>query len=69
MIDEIIKEMEKVDILNITGENKKKMVLDKFKKDLGQYYNYNSFLLSSTIDFISKVSKSNFNTTLNNNNK
>jgi hypothetical protein len=66
MIDEIIKEMEKVDILNITGENKKKMVLDKFKKDLGQYYTYNSFLLSSTIDFIAKVSKTDINTTINN---
>ena len=32
MIDIIIKEMEKVDNLPITGENKKELVLDKFKK-------------------------------------
>lgn len=65
MIEDIIKEMENVDTLNITGENKKNMVLDTFKKDLGQYYHYNSFLISSTIDFIAKMSKAQFNTTIN----
>ena len=65
MIDIIIKEMEKVDNLPITGENKKELVLDKFKKDFGQYYNYNSYLLSSTIDFIVTMSKTNLNTTIN----
>jgi hypothetical protein len=65
MIDIIIKEMEKVDNLPITGENKKELVLDKFKKDFGQYYNYNSYLLSSTIDFIATMSKTNLNTTIN----
>lgn len=65
MIDIIIKEMEKVDNLPITGENKKELVLDKFKKDFGQYYNYNSYLLSSTIDFIVTMSKINLNTTIN----
>jgi hypothetical protein len=65
MIEIIIKEMEKVDKLHIKGEKKKEMVLYKFKKDFGQYYKYNSYLLSSTIDFIAKISKTNLNTTIN----
>lgn len=68
MIDRIIKEMEKVEDLNISGNEKKQKVLEHFEKELGEYYKYNSFLISSTIDFIVKVSKNNFTTPINNKN-
>lgn len=68
MIDRIIKEMEKVEDLNISGNEKKQKVLEHFEKELGEYYQYNSFLISSTIDFIVKVSKNNFTTPINNKN-
>lgn len=67
MIEEIIKEMEKVDSLDISGTKKKELVLNKFKKDFGEYYQYNSYLISSSIDFIANISKNNFKTSINNN--
>ena len=66
MITDVIKEMEKVDKLNIPGFEKKQKVLEKYKKEFGEYYKYNSFVISSTIDFICKISKNNFTTTINN---
>jgi hypothetical protein len=66
MIQDIIKEMEIVEKLNISGEEKKTVVLNKFKKDMGKYYTYNSYLISTTIDFIANMTKTKFNTTINN---
>lgn len=65
MIQDIIKEMENVEHLNISGEEKKTIVLNKFKKDMGEYYTYNSYLISTTIDFIANITKTKFNTTIN----
>ena len=69
MIEFIIAEMEKVVKLDISGKRKKELVLEKCKKELGEYYIYNNHVIHSTIDFIVKVSKNNFKTTINNNNK
>ena len=66
MIEIIISEMEKVDKLNISGNKKKELVIEKCKKELGEYYMYNNHIINSTIDFIVKVSKNNFKTTINN---
>ena len=67
MIAIIIAEMEKVDKLNISGNEKKEKVLEKCKKELGEYYVYNIHLIRSTIDFITNISKNNFTTSINNN--
>jgi hypothetical protein len=66
MINNIIKEMEKVESENISGIEKKKIVLNIFKKEFGEYYNVNSYLLSTIIDFVVDISKEKFHTTINN---
>jgi len=66
MISNVIKEMEKAEKLNISGYEKKQMVLEKFKKELGDYYHYNAYIIASTIDFIATISKNSLVTSINN---